>query len=205
MPKLVRDERRSHSASTSPEGPRDDSESEDEKTNKDKQSKIFKATLQIISGSAGVELGEMEKPPTDSLRSKDKPHSPFRTFNTCDELKRLAEVYTEQFAKKCREKSVKLGNIFRSTGFNEPLRAYAAPDKCLEFKALKPISSRCYRWLPEPPAKIELSDSDVQYIEELGRKVIRCLNFSLVAEKAIVDEQDALQAPVMAQITKNRE
>lgn len=200
MPKLEAPARRS--TDRSPSAEESGSESEAELSAREKRNKLFKATLGSISERAGVPLLEIEKSKAEKLRKQGERSSPFKTLATINDVVEVVDAYSEQFTRKCRDKNgVKMGAVFKSSGFNEPLKAYAASDKYLDIKPLKNVSSKRFKWLPEPATKVEVSEPDIQYLEEIGRRITRCLNFSLCTESAMTNGPE-LPVPALLQLSK---
>ena len=192
--------RRSESRERSPRARRNSDSDSD--SSPQRESKSFKEVLKAISVYSEGKLGPVRS--HKSKRSKlelksDRPSGDDEGFvglSTASGIVNALDKWQEEFEEHAhaKQKPIPWGEVHRSSGFKPKDNVYKPSDSALPLKAAS-FPRKFYEWLPEAqPKKLQVSSSDVRYLEEQARLAMRIINFRELVHQ-VQNQVDAGRAP----------
>ena len=196
----VASSRRSDSGKRSLRG-RNNSDS-DSDSSPQRESKSFKEVLKAISNYSEGKLGPVHtsKSKRHKLELKsDRPSGDdegFLGLSTASGIINALDKWQAEFEElaHAKQKPIPWGELHRSAGLKPKDNAYKPCDSALPLKAAS-YPRKFYEWLPEAqPKKLQISSSDIRYLEEQARLAMRIINFRELVHQ-VQNEVDAGRAP----------
>ena len=173
--------------------PEPEAEAESSESEEDEDEEIgFKTILKFMAAcSFDAELIELTDDGYKSsivLKSSQKlKENKFYGLTTSSSLELAVQTWTKSFKardQKTADKPLKYFELFQAKQGRPGMKPYKSGDDTLPAQPLRQPSAR-FTWAKTPESKISVAQSDISYLEEVGREGLRILSFLEILNQAI--------------------